>query len=85
MELISDKRTQKQGLKAIYYESQAMLSITDWRNNKVKQFAHKATKRIIDYALNCGANTIIIGNNKGLKRSSNMGKRNNQNFIGVPH
>ena len=75
----------KQGLKIIYYESQAMLEIADWRNNKIKQFAHKATKRIIDYALNCGANTIIIGNNKGLKRSSNMGKRNNQNFIGIPH
>ena len=75
----------KQGLKTVYYESQAMLEITDWRNNKIKQFAHKATKCIIDYALNCGANTIIIGNNKGLKRSSNMGKRNNQNFIGIPH
>lgn len=75
----------KQGLKTVYYESQAMLEITDWRNNKIKQFAHKATKSIIDYALSCGANTIIIGNNKNQKRSSNMGKRNNQNFIGIPH
>ena len=58
----------KQGTKTVYYESQKMLAITDWRNTKVKQFAHKATKRIIDYALNCGANTIIIGNNKGLKK-----------------
>lgn len=75
----------KQGMKTIYYDSKSMLSITDWRNTKVKQFAHKATKRIIDYALNCGANTIVIGNNKDMKRSSNMGKRNNQNFIGIPH
>ena len=75
----------KQGTKIVYYESQKMLAITDWRNTKVKQFAHKATKRIIDYALNCGANTIIIGNNKGLKSGANLGKRNNQNFIGIPH
>src|SRR5699024_11212302 len=29
--------------------------------------------------------TIVIGKNKSWKRSSNMGKRNNQNFIGIPH
>lgn len=75
----------KQGAKTIYYESQKMLAISDWRNTKVKQFAHKATKCIIDYALNCGANTIIIGNNKGLKNGFNLGRRNNQNFLGIPH
>lgn len=79
-----DIQTQ-QGVKTVYNESNHMLELTDWRNNKIKQFAHKATKSIIDYALNCGANTIVIGNNKGLKRSSNLGKRNNQNFIGIPH
>lgn len=75
----------KQGIKTVYYESNRMLELTNWRNTKIKQFAHKATKRIIDYALNCGANTIIIGYNKEQKRSSNLGKRNNQNFIGIPH
>lgn len=79
-----DIRT-KQGVKTVYYESNRMLALTNWRNTKVKVFAHKATKRIIDYALNCGANTIIIGYNKGLKRSANLGKRTNQNFIGIPH
>ena len=44
-----------------------------------------ATKHIIDYALNNGTNTIVIDKDKGLKRSSNMGKRNNRNFIGIPH
>lgn len=43
------------------------------------------TKHIIDYVLNNGTNTIVIDNDKGLKRSSNMGKRNNRNFIGIPH
>lgn len=75
----------KQGIKTVYFESNKTLTLTDWRNTKIKQFAHKATKRIIDYALSCGANTIVIGKNKGQKRSINMGKRNNQNFIGIPH
>ena len=75
----------KQGIKKIYYDSQKMIQLTEWRNTKIKQFAHKASKRIIDYALNCGANTIVIGKNKNQKRSANLGKRNNQNFIGIPH
>lgn len=76
--------TDRRGINRYYY-SQRMLDLTDYRNRKIKTFAHKATKRIVDYALSCGANTIVIGNNKGMKRSMNLGKRTNQNFIGIPH
>lgn len=56
-----------------------------YRNQKVLGFAHEASKRIVDIALSHELNTIVIGKNKGQKRSSNMGKRINQNFIGIPH
>lgn len=75
----------KQGLKPVYQETKAMKRITAWHNDKIRQFAHKASKRIVDYALSCGTNTIVIGKNKAWKRSFEMGKRNNQNFIGIPH
>lgn len=75
----------KQGKKRVYQETKNMRRITDWRNDKIRQFAHKASKRIVDYALNCGANTIVIGKNKSWKKSTDMGKKNNQNFIGIPH
>lgn len=75
----------KQGKKVVYQDTQAMKKITAWRNDKIRQFAHKASKRIVDYALSCEANTIVIGKNKSWKRSSNIGKRNNQNFVGIPH
>lgn len=75
----------KQRLKPVYQETKAMKRITAWRNDKIRQFAHKASKRIVDYALSCDANTIVIGKNKSWKRSFEMGKRNNQNFIGIPH
>lgn len=75
----------KQGAKPVYQETKAMQRLTAWRNAKIRQFAHKASKRIVNYALSCEANTIIIGNNKSWKRSSDMGKRSNQNFIGIPH
>ena len=56
-----------------------------YRNQKMNRFAHEASKRIVDFALSHGLNTIIIGKNKGQKQRSQMGKRNNQNFIGIPH
>ena len=75
----------KQGPKKVYAETKAMKRITDWRNRKIYEFAHKASKRIVEYALSCKANTIVIGKNKSWKRSANMGRKNNQNFIGIPH
>lgn len=56
-----------------------------YRNQKMLKFAHEACKRIVEIALSHELNTIVIGKNKGQKRSSNMGKRINQNFIGIPH
>lgn len=75
----------KQGKKSIYFESNRLIKLTLKRNQKLFDFIHKATKSIVDYTLNCGANTIIIGKNKNMKRSMNLGKRINQNFIGIPH
>ena len=51
----------------------------------MSRFAHEASKRIVDFALSHGLNTIIIGKNKGQKQRSRMNKQNNQNFIGIPH
>ena len=56
-----------------------------YRNQKMLKFAYEASKRIVEIALSHELNTIVIGKNKGQKRSSNMGKRINQNFIGIPH
>lgn len=75
----------KQGPKPIYSESNRLIKLTLKRNQKLFDFIHKATKSIVDYTLNCGANTIVIGKNKNWKRSIHLGKRINQNFIGIPH
>lgn len=75
----------KQGKKPVYAETKAQKRITAWRNKKISQFAHKASKRIVDYALSCDANTIVIGKNTFWKQRSGMIKKNNQNFIGIPH
>lgn len=67
------------------YWTGKMTKLTIKRNNMIEDKLHKASKSIIDYALSCEANTIIIGNNKGWKNRSKMSKKVNQNFVGVPH
>ncbi|MGB9763629.1 MAG: RNA-guided endonuclease InsQ/TnpB family protein [Minisyncoccia bacterium] len=62
-----------------------MNRLTIKRNNKINDFMHKASKRVIDYVLSLDVNTIVIGNNKDWKRESKMSKKVNQSFIGIPH
>lgn len=81
---LETKINTKQGPKLVYSQSNRMVSLTMKRNQQIKDLIHKATKRIIDYTLNCGANTIVVGKNKYQKRSMNLGKRINQNFYGIP-
>ena len=59
--------------------------LTIKRNNMIDDLIHKASKSIIDYTLSCGANTIVVGNNKDWKRNSSMSKKVNQSFVGLPH
>lgn len=55
------------------------------RNNKVEDFAHKASRFLVNYCRNNDINTIVIGNNKNWKQNSKMNKKVNQNFISIPY
>lgn len=54
------------------------------RKNKIDNYLHKASKLIINTAINNKINTIIIGKNKEQKQDINIGKVNNQNFVNIP-
>lgn len=54
------------------------------RHNQIKDYFHKASRRVIDICLLKDIGTIVIGHNKGWKQECNMGKRNNQNFVQIP-
>jgi len=62
-----------------------MNSLTLKRNHKIDDYMHKASRYLIDYALENDFNTIVIGNNKNWKQESSMSKRVNQSFVGIPH
>jgi putative transposase len=62
-----------------------MERITNTRNRRIDHYLHTASKRIIDFLVKEGVGTIIIGKNPLWKQETGMGKRNNQNFVSIPH
>ena len=55
------------------------------RSNKINYEMHKISTHIINEAVKHNISKIFIGNNLGWKNEINLGKRNNQNFVNIPH
>jgi len=55
------------------------------RKNKIDYEMHKISSHIINEAVSNNISKIFIGNNKGWKNGINIGRRNNQNFVNIPH
>lgn len=66
------------------YSSNRILRLIDKRNAKIKDYLHKASRKVINYCLKYKVKTIVIGKNKNWKQQINIGKTNNQNFVGIP-
>lgn len=66
------------------YTSKRIKKLTEKRNNKINDYIHKSTRFLVDYCLDNELNTIVLGYNEGWKSGIEMGKINNQNFIGIP-
>jgi IS605 OrfB family transposase len=58
--------------------------ITAKRNNQVKDIIKKSARYIINNCIEHQIGTLIVGYNKDFKRSVNIGKVNNQNFVQIP-
>jgi putative transposase len=54
------------------------------RNNKVRDFFHKASRAVIDYCIAHKIGKILIGYNLQWKQGIHLGKKTNQNFVALP-
>ena len=74
--------------KAMLYNSKhitnRILRLTNKRNDRINTYLHKASKLLIDLAVSYDVSKIVIGYNKNWKTEVDIGKRNNQNFVGIP-
>ena len=55
------------------------------RNNKVNDYLHKASKYIVKDIQSKGITALIIGKNAEWKQDASIGRKNNQNFVQIPH
>jgi putative transposase len=59
--------------------------ITVKRTRCIDHYLHTASRRIVDLLVAEGIGTLCIGKHPTWKQEANMGRRNNQNFVSVPH
>ena len=62
-----------------------MERLTTRRTRQINHYLHTHSRRIIDLLVQEGIGTLVIGKNDGWKQEISIGKRNNQNFVQVPH
>ncbi len=70
--------------KSDFYWDDYLDDITHKRNCQMRDAVNKAARFILNYCLNNGIGNIVFGWGQGIKTESNLGKRNNQNFVQIP-
>ena len=65
-------------------KSKRLQKLTEKRNRKVKDYFHKTSRFIVNQLVSNQINTLVVGYNKGWKQEVNIGRRNNQKFVGIP-
>jgi putative transposase len=71
--------------KAPRFTSHREDSITTKRNRRVIHYIHTASRRIIELLVAEGIGTLVLGKNPFWKTRVELGKKNNQEFVLIPH
>ncbi|WP_069471117.1 RNA-guided endonuclease InsQ/TnpB family protein [Candidatus Marithrix sp. Canyon 246] len=72
-------------LKKGIFNSHQINQLTEKRNNKIDTYLHVASRTVVDWLIKNNIGTLIIGKNAQWKTGIKIGKRNNQNFVQLPH
>ena len=65
--------------------SQKLKNLTHKRNCRVENYLHTASRRVIDWCTQHQIGILVVGHNATSKQSINLGKRNNQQIVEIPH
>nr|DAN50261.1 MAG TPA: endonuclease [Caudoviricetes sp.] len=64
--------------------SKQLALITEKRNNRVKDYLHKSSRKIVNFLVSNKISTLVIGYNGEWKQNINIGRVNNQSFVTIP-
>jgi putative transposase len=73
----------QQGTERVSY-GQAMKHLMKRKERKTEDDLHQASRLFINECIANNADTIVVGYNEGWKQDINIGRINNQNFVGIP-
>ncbi len=62
----------------------ALRRLTIRRNLRVRDYLHKASRRVADWCASHHVGTVFVGLNHGWKQWCGMGRNGNQNFVQIP-
>jgi putative transposase len=62
-----------------------MERFTAKRTRRINHYLHTASKAIIALLVQEGIGTLVVGKNPGWKQEAELGRVNNQHFVGLPH
>jgi IS605 OrfB family transposase len=65
--------------------SRRLKALTHKRNCRVENYLHTSSRRVIDWCVIHQIGILIIGHNEKWKQEINLGKKNNQQFVNIPH
>ena len=65
--------------------SNRIIKLSNKRNRKIDNYLHNASRDVVDILIANGIGTLVIGKNKQWKTEINIGKKNNQEFVDIPH
>ncbi|MGK7932492.1 MAG: RNA-guided endonuclease InsQ/TnpB family protein [Microcystaceae cyanobacterium] len=65
--------------------SHRLRKLANQRDFKINDYLHKASHLIINTLINYQIETLVIGRNQQWKQQVKLGKKNNQNFVQIPH
>ena len=64
--------------------SKQLALITNKRNNRVKDYLHKSSRKIVNFLVSKNISTLVVGYNEEWKQNISIGKVNNQSFTSIP-
>jgi putative transposase len=67
------------------FSSHRLDRITTKRTRRVMHYLHSASRRIIELLVAEGIGTLVLGKNPFWKTGVSLGRKNNQEFVQIPH
>ena len=64
--------------------SKQLALVTEKRNNRVKDYLHKSSRKIVNFLVSNKISTLVIGYNEEWKQNISIGRVNNQSFVTIP-